>query len=181
MGKRITRVYTRTGDDGSTGMADGSRVSKASAVIEAIGVTDELNAHIGLLRSVVNDEAIDAELHRLQHQLFALGGELSMPEYQTINDDHAQMLEAAMDRMNETLSALEEFILPAGNMAVAQCHVARTVCRRLERQLVAMPEASVRAQVMAYVNRLSDYFFVLARYVAKFEGIAEVYWQQKNI
>ena len=176
MGNRITRVYTRTGDDGTTGMADGSRVSKDSALVTAIGDVDELNVALGLLRSEQLDRDLDEPLERIQHELFAYGGELSMPEFQKLNDEHVQWLEVEIDRLNEVLPPLKEFILPAGSRAVVFCHQARVVCRRAERAVSGL-KPRPRAVLMRYINRLSDYFFVLARVIARREGNPEVYWR----
>lgn len=176
MGNRITRVYTRTGDDGTTGMADGSRVSKCSALVTAIGDVDELNAVLGLLRAEQLRQELDEPLELVQHELFAYGGELSMPEFQQLNDEHVNRLEAEIDRLNEALPPLKEFILPAGSRPVALCHQARVVCRRAERAVAGLTPRP-RAELMRYINRLSDYFFVLARMIARREGNSEVYWR----
>lgn len=179
MGNRITKVYTRTGDDGTTGMADGSRQSKASPVMLAIGDVDELNACIGVLRAESLPEDVDAVLLATQNNLFACGGELSMPEFQVIADAHVLAIEQEIDRLNESLQPLKEFILPAGSRTVALCHQARTVCRRAERSIVTLnQQESVRPALMQYINRLSDYLFVVARTLANQEGLSEVYWQQ---
>ena len=177
MGKRISKVYTRTGDDGTTGMADGSRLRKNAPVMVAIGDVDELNAAIGMLRAEESTSSLDDGLEKVQNVLFELGGELSMPEYQTIGETHVLWLETEIDRMNGVLPTLEEFILPAGSRTVALCHQARTVARRAERSIVSV-EPPLRADVLRYINRLSDYLFVLARYIAHIQGIDEVYWQQ---
>lgn len=180
MAKRITKVYTRTGDDGSTGMADGSRVGKDTAVIVAIGDTDELNATVGLLRAEELPASLDEALKAIQNDLFAIGGELAMPEFQVIGEDHVGQLEQQIDLWNEGLEPLEEFILPAGNRMVALCHQARTVCRRAERSLITLShETAVRPEVMHYLNRLSDYLFVAARRVAAETGAEEIYWRHE--
>ena len=177
MGSRISKVYTRTGDDGTTGMADGSRARKNVPVMVAIGDVDELNAVIGVLRAEGLVQGIDDNLQKIQNELFELGGELSMPQYRVIQGDHVGWLEQDIDRMNTMLQPLDEFILPAGSRAVALCHQARTVARRAERSMVSM-EPVPRAELLRYINRLSDYLFVLARYVADTQGIDEVYWQR---
>lgn len=179
MAKRITKVYTRTGDDGTTAMADGSRVDKDSAVIRAIGDADELNAILGLLRAEALSTSMDQALLGIQNDLFAIGGELAMPEFQAISAEHIAQMEQQIDHWNGQLEPLEEFILPAGNRMVALCHHARTVCRRAERSLISLHhEAPLRPEVMHYLNRLSDYLFVAARIVAAETGAEEVYWQR---
>ena len=177
MGHRISKVYTRTGDDGSTGMADGSRVKKNSMVIIAIGEVDELNAVVGVLRAENMPPPYDAALLIIQNDLFTIGGELSMPAYQVITEQHIEGIERQIDQWNEDLAPLKEFILPSGNRVVALCHQARTVCRRAERSLIALSQGDgVRGELVQYMNRLSDYFFVAARALAHEEGVNEVYW-----
>ena len=177
MGNRISKVYTRTVDDGTTGMADGSRVKKSSVVIAAIGEVDELNAVIGVLRAEDLPPAYDATLLKIQNDLFTIGGELSMPAYQVVTGQHITIMEQQIDQWNEDLVPLKEFILPAGNRVVALCHQARTVCRRAERSLVTLNETGeIRIELIQYLNRLSDYLFVAARSLAHKEGISEVYW-----
>ena len=177
MGNRISKVYTRTGDDGTTGMADGSRVKKSSVVIAAIGEVDELNAVIGVLRAEDLPPAYDATLLKIQNDLFTIGGELSMPAYQVVTGQHITIMEQQIDQWNEDLVPLKEFILPAGNRVVALCHQARTVCRRAERSLVTLNEAgAIRIVLIQYLNRLSDYLFVAARSLAHKEGVSEVFW-----
>jgi cob(I)alamin adenosyltransferase len=180
MGYRISKVYTRTGDDGTTSMADGSRISKTSAVMQAIGDVDELNASIGVLRAEPLPKVIDLGLLAVQNELFSVGGELAMPEYQTISQGHIDVLEKQIDEWNKSLEPLKEFILPAGSRPVALCHVARTVCRRAERSLVLLKQQHrARDELLRYVNRLSDYLFVTTRMIARAHHTAEVYWQQK--
>jgi len=177
MGNRISKVYTRTGDDGSTGIADGSRVSKDSALISAIGEVDELNAVIGVLRAENLPQAYDAALLKIQNELFTLGGELAMPAYQVIGGKHINHLEQQLDEWNAELEPLKEFILPAGKRAVALCHQARTVCRRAERSLITLDrESTIRGELIQYLNRLSDHLFVASRSLAHHDGISEVYW-----
>ena len=177
MGNRITKVYTRSGDDGSTGKADGTRVAKNSALITAIGEVDELNATIGLLRAEALSTEIEQQLSTVQNDLFAIGGELAMPEFQAIGQTHIENLEAQIDQHNAILEPLKEFILPAGSRAVAQCHMARTICRRAERSLVSLKEQqAVRNELLQYLNRLSDALFVMARAIGKADGVDEVYW-----
>jgi len=178
MGNRLSRIYTRTGDDGTTGLAGGERVSKASLIIEAIGAVDELNCAFGVL--LAGNEVLPEErpwLLRIQHELFELGGELSMPEYQTLGDDHVAALEARLDELNGELPPLTEFILPGGSPGAAQAHATRALCRRVERILVHLnQENPVRPALLHYLNRLSDLLFVLARTLGR-RGGGEILWQ----
>jgi len=181
MGNRISKVYTRTGDDGTTGMADGSRVAKDSLVITAIGDIDELNASIGVLRAEDLPDQHNASLLKIQNNLFTIGGELAMPEYQLISERHVMGLEQQIDRWNSELEPLKEFILPAGNRTVALYHMARTICRRAERSLVTLNgENELRNELMQYLNRLSDYLFVAARAIAHEKGANEIYWTKED-
>ena len=179
MSYRLTKIYTRTGDDGSTGLSAKDRVPKNDARIEAIGEVDELNSAIGMLLT----EDLSADTRRLlvevQHRLFDLGGELSMPEYQMLNAAHTMALENTIDLWNADLPPLKDFILPGGSRSGALCHVARTVCRRAERRLVQLHHvAPQRAEVLRYLNRLSDLLFVLARVLNREAGQEVVYWQK---
>ena len=190
MGNRLTKIYTRTGDDGTTGMADGSRVSKADALFFVMGDVDELNAHIGMILAQI--EALEADkaqrftaisdsLSTVQHLLFNIGGELAMPEYKGISERHISWLESEIDAFNQDLPALKDFILPAGSPLVSQVHIARTVCRRAERQAVNLQQISDQAiskNALKLLNRLSDWLFVLSRYCAKVEGSKEVLWDK---
>ena len=179
MGNRLSKIYTRTGDDGSTGMADGSRVAKHSLVIQAVGEVDELNSHIGVLLANDLPEALRAVLVEVQHDLFNLGGQLSMPDYQLITTKQIDFLEQQIDQYNADLPPLKEFILPAGSMATSQCHVCRSVCRRVERTVSALAaEAEIANELLQYVNRLSDMLFVFARVIARASGDGEVLWQR---
>ena len=177
MGNRLSKIYTRTGDDGTTGLGDGSRVAQDSLRVTAYGTVDEANSCIGvLLASEVPDEVRDL-LVRIQHQLFDLGGELCIPGHAAIFDADIDALEARLDHFNEALPPLKEFILPGGGEAAARCHVARTVVRRAERDTVSLSrEESVRPQAIHYLNRLSDLLFVLARVLARSSGHGEVVW-----
>lgn len=177
MGNRLSKIYTRTGDDGSTGLGDGSRVAKDSLRVNAYGTVDEANCCIGLmLASEVPDDIRDLLIH-VQHQLFDLGGELCIPGHAAIFDADIDALEARLDHYNEDLPPLKEFILPGGGEASARCHVARTVVRRAERETVSLArEESVRPQAVHYLNRLSDLLFVLARVLARSSGHGEVIW-----
>ena len=177
MGNRLSKIYTRTGDKGTTGLGDGSRVDKDHLRIEAFGTVDELNSHIGIIVAYALPEEIKTCLSDIQHDLFDLGGELCVPGYQKITDDYTSRLEVTLDTFNAELPALKEFILPAGGHATAQCHVARTVCRRAERRIYSLSKVeTVNTAALAYINRLSDLLFVLARVCARFENGQEVLW-----
>jgi len=179
MGKRLTRIYTRTGDAGTTGLADGSRVAKDAPRIEAIGAVDELNSMIGLLLTEDLPAAARACLNDAQHDLFDLGGELSVPGHTIMSAAHVTRLEQALDRCNADLPALKEFILPGGSRAAALAHLARTVCRRAERALVTLSRSQpLPPPMLQYLNRLSDLLFVLARVLNRHAGGSDVSWQQ---
>jgi len=187
MGKRLTKIYTKTGDAGDTGLGDGSRIPKTHARVCAMGDIDELNAQIGLLTahlsltSITKLTDIAPFIERLQHRIFDLGGEVSIPGFQLIHDQHVTMIEVELDRMNEALAPLENFIIPGGSILIAQCHVARSVCRRAERSLVSLREIeTVNASGVRFLNRLSDYFFVLARFCALQTGQPECLWQKDD-
>lgn len=181
MGNRLSKIYTRTGDAGDTGLGDGSRTAKDSPRVEAFGSVDELNSHIGLLvaqPAVPSD--IRAALTETQHELFDLGGELCIPGHQAIGDAHVARLERALDALNADLPPLKEFVLPGGNAAAATAHVARAVCRRAERRVVSLARSEpVNAPVIAYLNRLSDLLFVIARVLARADG-GEVLWRHER-
>jgi len=178
---RLTRIYTRTGDDGSTGIADGTRLAKDSPRIEAIGTVDELNAALGLLRNADCGDELDAVIADIQHRLFDLGGELAIPGTVLIEDDRVGWLENTLDRLNAPLPPLREFVLPGGNEPAARCHLARTVCRRAERDLLRLSRAeSVNPAALRYLNRLSDLLFVMARVLARRDGGTEVTWQKNG-
>lgn len=177
MGFRLSKIYTRTGDKGETGMADGRRLSKDHSQVNAIGDVDELNSQIGLLIAEVNNQAMQDKLNRIQHILFDLGAELTMPEYTAIEAAQVTFLEQYLDQLNEKLKPLDEFILPGGCRSAAVAHVARAVCRRAERSLVTLShEQTLNTQLMAFVNRLSDLLFVVARQCCVDENVPEVYW-----
>ncbi|WP_078121905.1 cob(I)yrinic acid a,c-diamide adenosyltransferase [Thiosocius teredinicola] len=179
MGDRLTRIYTRTGDDGTTGLADGTRIAKTDARIEAIGTVDELNAAVGVMRAQSLPDDIDALLERVQHRLFDIGGELAVPGSQAIDAQHVAALETALDRLNADLPALRDFILPGGNPPAAACHVCRTVCRRAERCLLSLHQHTpLNAASLHYLNRLSDLLFVMARVLARLDGNSEVLWNK---
>ena len=178
MGHRLSKIYTRTGDGGETGLGDGSRVPKESARIQALGDVDELNSCIGLLLAEDLPEAIRDALEGVQHDLFDLGGEVSIPGREAIADPHVKRLEDLLDGFNADLPPLKEFILPGGSRAAACAHVARTVCRRAERSLVALSrEQSVSARSRQYLNRLSDLMFVIGRLANRHAGRGDVLWQ----
>ncbi|XDF35569.1 cob(I)yrinic acid a,c-diamide adenosyltransferase [Paracidovorax avenae] len=182
MGNRLTQIATRTGDDGRTGLGDNSRVSKHSARPHAMGDVDELNSHIGLLLCEPLPEDVRTLLGDVQHQLFDLGGELSIPGFELLKEGALAQLDAALARHNATLPRLQEFILPAGTRAAAQAHVCRTVARRAERAVVALGEAEgLRPAPRQYLNRLSDLFFVLARVLNRMEGGDDVYWRSDRM
>jgi len=179
MGHRLTRIYTRTGDGGTTGLADGSRVAKNAPRIEVIGAVDELNSVLGVLLAEELPEAARSCLENVQNDLFDLGGELSVPGHAIMSKAHVERLERELDRFNAGLPALKDFILPAGSRAAALAHVARTVCRRAERQLVTLSRKQKAAPAMqAYLNRLSDLLFVIARKLNRAAGRTDVLWQQ---
>ncbi len=181
MGNRLSRIYTRTGDDGSTGLGDGSRVSKDDARVNAYGTVDEANSALGVLLAVNLPDDVRALLTTVQHQLFDLGGELCIPGHAAIQAADIDALEAQLDHYNADLPVLKEFILPAGGEAAARCHLARTIVRRAERDTVTLARlAPVRAEAIGYLNRLSDLLFVLARVLARADGHGEVLWRHER-
>ncbi|USZ15875.1 cob(I)yrinic acid a,c-diamide adenosyltransferase [Moraxella sp. FZLJ2107] len=187
MGNRLSKITTRTGDDGTTGLGDGSRLSKADLRFDTMGVVDGLNAHMGLLQAYLADKlpkAVD-EISVIQHKLFNIGGEIALPNhreigYIAISDDDVAVLETWADAHNEHLPYLKEFILPAGSVATAQAHIARSVCRDAERLTVRLNDrdGNISHATMRYLNRLSDYLFILARIVARLDGGSEVLWRK---
>ncbi len=182
MGHRLSRIVTRTGDAGTTGLGDGSRVGKDSARIEAIGAVDELNSAIGVLLAEDVPHEVRTCLTDVQHDLFDLGGELSIPGYAAVADEHVVRLEGAVERFNGDLPPLKEFILPGGTRAAGLAHVARTVCRRAERALVRLAAAeAVSDPSRRYVNRLSDLLFVLARTLNRSAGVPDVLWEKGRV
>ena len=181
MGNRLSKIYTRTGDDGSTGLGDGTRVGKDSARVDAYGTVDEANSCIGLLLASELPDDVRGLLTRIQHQLFDLGGELCIPGHAAIHDADVDALEQRLDHYNDDLPALKDFILPGGGEAAARCHIARTVVRRAERETVALSRhEDVRPQAIRYLNRLSDLLFVLARVLARVSGHGEVLWNHER-
>jgi len=182
VGYRLSKIYTRKGDNGTTGMADGSRVSKDSLLMHAIGEVDELNSMLGLVVNKCQLEELKENLITIQHDLFNLGGELAMPGYDKINHSRIEWLESTLDQMNEKLTPLKEFILPGGAEDAGFCHMARAMCRRVERSMVSLnKEQAVKIEVIAYINRLSDWLFVASRVLNKAQGEAEIYWQSDRI
>jgi len=181
MGNRLSKIYTRTGDDGSTGLGDGSRVGKDSARVDAYGTVDEANSCIGLVLASDIPDDVRALLTGVQHQMFDLGGELCIPGHAAIFDVDIDRLEAHLDAFNEPLPPLKDFILPGGGDAAARCHIARTVVRRAERQCVALSRHdAVRPEAIRYLNRLSDLLFVLCRVLARASGHGEVLWNHER-
>jgi cob(I)alamin adenosyltransferase len=180
VGNRLSKIYTRTGDDGTTGLANGERVDKCDVRVDAFGSVDETNSAIGLLLAEpALPHALAEPLRRIQHELFEIGAELSLPGYVKIAAAHVARLERDLDALNGELPPLEEFVLPGGNRAAAICHVARTVCRRAERQAwAAAKQHTVNAQLLRYLNRLSDLLFVMARALARQGGGAEILWSR---
>ena len=179
MGHRLSKIVTRTGDGGTTGLGDGTRVAKDSQRIEAIGAVDELNSTIGLLLSETLAGPYATVLIDVQHDLFDLGGELSIPGYVAVSDAHVLRLEDAVERFNAELSPLKEFILPGGTRSASLAHVARTVCRRAERALVRLAQGEpVSAAARKYLNRLSDLLFVLARVHNRDAKTGDVLWRK---
>lgn len=183
MGHRLSRIYTRTGDDGTTGLGDGTRVKKTSPRVEAMGAVDELNSIVGILLTQDVPEDIRAPLTDIQHELFDLGGELSIPGRSAITEGQIQRIEATLDQLNTSLSPLKEFILPGGTQASATCHLARAVCRRAERRAHALGETEkINPAAAKYLNRLSDLLFVMARALNARAGRGDVLWQPgKNL
>ncbi|HLT98339.1 MAG TPA: cob(I)yrinic acid a,c-diamide adenosyltransferase [Burkholderiaceae bacterium] len=187
MATRLSVITTRGGDDGTTGLGDGTRVSKDDLRIAAMGDVDELNSFIGLLRTETLPGDIDGLLARVQNELFDLGAELCIPGHQAVRPDHVSGLDAAIAHYNAELGKLQEFILPGGSRAAALAHVARSVCRRAERSVVALERhaceaggASASGHVRQYLNRLSDLCFVLARAINRQQGKADVLWQRED-
>jgi len=181
MGNRLSKIYTRTGDDGSTGLGDGSRTGKDSLRVNAYGTVDEANSAIGVLLAVDLPQDIRDLLTTIQHQLFDLGGELCIPGHAAIHAADIDALEQHLDRYNDDLPPLKDFILPAGGEGAARCHLARTIVRRAERETVALARVEdIRAEAVRYLNRLSDLLFVLSRVLARADGHGEVLWNHER-
>ncbi len=181
MGNRLSRIYTRTGDDGNTGLGDGTRVPKEHLRVEAYGTVDEANSALGVVLAVPGlPEDVASALTEIQHDLFDLGGELCIPGHRAITAAYVERLERTLDRFNEDLPPLKDFILPGGGPAAATCHLARTVVRRAERRVWALARAeSVAPEVPQYLNRLSDLLFVVARALARHSHGSEVLWRRR--
>jgi cob(I)alamin adenosyltransferase len=182
MGNRLSKIYTKTGDDGTTGLGDGSRIDKNHPRAEAMGTVDELNCQIGMLIAQLpeGDDLLPI-LEQVQHDLFDLGGELAVPGYEVINPERVSALERILDQYNEDLPALKNFILPGGSAAAAQAHMARAVCRRAERCVISLHQVeAVNDTPRHYINRLSDLMFVFARVLSRRDGGSEVLWRQQR-
>jgi len=181
MGHRLSKIYTRTGDKGTTGLGDGSRTDKDSLRVEAFGTVDELNSVIGLLASHRLPELIAGELVEIEHDLFDIGGELSIPGHSVVTDQQVERIEQCLDSLNADLEPLKEFILPGGSADAAVCHLARTVCRRAERRVVSLArEENLNAASLRYLNRLSDLLFVMARVLNRASGREDVLWRRER-
>jgi cob(I)alamin adenosyltransferase len=177
MGNRLSKIYTRTGDNGRTGLGDGSRVEKDNLRVSAFGTVDELNSVVGLVLAEKLPINIRSILNRVQHELFDLGGELCIPGAVLIPNSYVDGLEADLDNLNANLPALKDFILPGGSESAARCHLARTVCRRTERLVVALAHnEDINEATIRYLNRLSDFLFVAARVIVRADGGSEVLW-----
>ncbi len=180
MGNRLSKIYTRTGDTGTTGLGDGTRVEKEHIRIEAFGTVDEANSALGVVLTVADLPAdVRIRLIQVQHELFDLGGELCIPGHRMIMESHVMALEESLDAFNETLPSLKEFILPGGGQAAAACHLARAIVRRAERCAWTLARTeTVAPEVLRYLNRLSDLLFVVARVLARHETGSEVLWKR---
>ncbi len=181
MSKRLTKIYTRTGDDGTTGLAKGARVAKDDPRIEAMGAVDELNSVLGALLAEALPEALRDCLTEVQHDLFDLGGELSLPGHAVMSEAHVARLERLLESFNTSLPALENFILPGGSRAAALAHIARATCRRAERRVITLSRReSPPPFAVQYLNRLSDLLFVAARTLNRYAGVSDVLWKGKE-
>lgn len=179
MGNRLSRIATRTGDNGTTGLGDGSRIDKDALRVHAMGDVDELNSHIGLLLCEILPPAMREALVTIQHDLFDMGGELCIPGFTMIEESHVARLDHLLGQYNADLPPLADFILPAGSRAAAQAHICRTVCRRAERVIVSLGKAdTLNDNPRRYMNRLSDLLFVLSRVLNRFGGGTDVLWQK---
>ncbi len=181
MGNRLSKIATRTGDKGTTGLGDGSRIDKDSLRIHAIGDVDELNSQIGVLLCETLPDALREELISIQHDLFDMGGELCIPGYTMITEAQVERLDALLEKYNADLPPLRDFILPGGSRAAAIAHVCRTVCRRAERLIVSLGKAEpLNDAPRQYMNRLSDLLFVLSRALNRFAGGSDVLWEKER-
>lgn len=178
MGHRLSKIYTRTGDKGDTGLGDGSRVEKDNIRVEAFGTVDELNSIIGMVLAHEIPPNVQDCLNKIQHHLFDLGGELCIPGHNALDETYITYLESTLDGFNDDLPNLKEFILPSGGKATSACHLGRTVCRRAERRVVTLAkEENISPFSIKYLNRLSDLLFVITRVLARHENGGEVLWQ----
>jgi cob(I)alamin adenosyltransferase len=181
MGHRLSKIATRTGDDGTTGLGDGRRVTKDNARIQTLGEVDELNAQLGLLLCEDLPQALKQNLLAIQHDLFDAGGELSIPGYTMLGEAHVARLDALLAHYNADLPPLKEFILPGGSRAAAQAHVCRTVCRRAERSVITLERTEPGSErIRQYLNRLSDLLFVLSRVLNRHAGAGDVLWDRER-
>lgn len=181
MGNRLSKIYTRTGDNGTTGLGDGSRTEKDSLRVAAYGTVDELNSVLGVLLAYTDVELFGELLSDIQHNLFDLGGELCIPGHTVITANQVTWLEQQLDQLNADLEPLKDFILPGGSMAAAHCHVGRTVCRRAERLVISLSRSEdINPTCIHYLNRLSDLLFVLARKLNQHQGVADRLWQHQR-
>jgi cob(I)alamin adenosyltransferase len=181
MGHRLSRIYTRTGDQGTTGLGDGSRVEKDHLRVEAYGTVDELNSCIGVLLAEPLPAPLPDWLLEIQHDLFDVGGELCVPGYKAVDDAYITRVEQWLDTLNEPLPMLKEFILPGGGRAASLCHVARTVCRRAERRVFTLSKSeTINDGPLRYLNRLSDFLFVASRVIALADHGSEVLWNRER-
>ena len=181
MGNRLSKIYTRTGDNGTTGLGDGSRINKDSLRVDAMGDVDELNSMIGLMMTEVVPIYLSHILTQIQHDLFNVGGEICIPNYVILKQSRINELENTIDELNNQLTPLKEFILPGGTKAAAYCHLARTICRRAERKLVELHRNEKVTDIsLQYLNRLSDLLFVLCRIINKEAGVSDVLWKNEQ-
>ncbi|MDP3086967.1 MAG: cob(I)yrinic acid a,c-diamide adenosyltransferase [Methylotenera sp.] len=181
MGNRLSKIYTRTGDDGTTGLGDGSRINKDSLRVEAMGDVDELNSVIGIMLTESVPETLKTTLTQIQHDLFNVGGEICIPGYVILQQSRINDLEDIIDALNDDLTPLKEFILPGGTKAASYCHLARTVCRRAERKLVELHRNEKVTDIsLQYLNRLSDLLFVMCRSINKQAGVSDVLWKNEH-
>ncbi|MCG8435525.1 MAG: cob(I)yrinic acid a,c-diamide adenosyltransferase [Gammaproteobacteria bacterium] len=182
MGNRLSKIYTRTGDGGSTGLGDGTRVDKDSPRVEAYGTVDELNSVIGVVLTTNLPTTVKDSLTEIQHELFDLGSELCVPGFTAIKDSQIARLEKELDAFNADLPPLKEFILPGGSQAAATCHLARAVCRRAERRVISLSKLeNINGSAIRYLNRLSDLLFVIARILVRHENGSEVLWRSRRV
>ena len=181
MGNRLSKIYMRTGDNGTTGLGDGSRINKDSLRVDAMGDVDELNSVIGMMLTEAVPDILVETLVQIQHDLFNLGGEICIPGYVILQQSRIDDLEEAIDTLNDDLAPLKEFILPGGTKTAAHCHLARTVCRRAERKLIELHRSEAVTDIsLKYLNRLSDLLFVMCRTINKEAGVSDVLWKNER-